>query len=121
VQVRSFVLESCLHDNGSKYDLRVAVVMPDHVHIIFRPLIDYEVREVCSLATIMDAIKGASAHKINKCLGRNGRVWHRNLLIMCCVLQRGLMRRSNICWRIRCGCDWLPSGGTIRGCGKRHS
>ena len=31
--------------------------------------------EVCSLAEIMDAIKGASAHKINKALGRRGSVW----------------------------------------------
>jgi REP element-mobilizing transposase RayT len=49
--------------------------MPDHVHMIFTPLIDYERTEVCSLAKIMDAIKGASAHKINKILGRKGRVW----------------------------------------------
>ncbi len=30
---------------------------------------------MCHLAEIMDAIKGASAHKINKALGRKGRVW----------------------------------------------
>lgn len=72
---RSIVLDSCLHDNGSHYDLKVAVVMPDHVHLIFTPLIDYEAMEVSSLARIMDAIKGASAHRINKALHRNGRVW----------------------------------------------
>ena len=49
--------------------------MPDHVHLIFTPLIDYEAMEVCSLASIMDAIKGASAHRINKALHRKGRVW----------------------------------------------
>ena len=49
--------------------------MPDHVHLIFTPLIDYEAMEVCSLAEIMDAIKGASAHKINHALQRKGRVW----------------------------------------------
>ena len=49
--------------------------MPDHVHLIFTPLINYEAMEVCSLAEIMDAIKGVSAHKINKALGRKGRVW----------------------------------------------
>jgi len=49
--------------------------MPDHVHLIFTPLIDYEALEIWSLAKIMDAIKGASAHKINKALGRKGRVW----------------------------------------------
>ncbi len=31
--------------------------------------------EVYSLAKIMDAIKGAAAHKINRALGRKGRVW----------------------------------------------
>jgi REP element-mobilizing transposase RayT len=73
--VRSIVLDCCLHDNGTKYDLRVAVVMPDHVHIIFAPLVDHEAIEVYSLARIMDAVKGASAHKINSALGRRGRVW----------------------------------------------
>src|SRR5256885_15245800 len=57
------------------FDLRVAVVMPDHVHMILMPLVDYEAMEVCSLARIMDAIKSASAHRINKTLGRKGRVW----------------------------------------------
>ncbi len=73
-QVRSVVLGCCLHDNEETFDLRVAVVMPDHVHLIFTPLIDQVAREVYSLATIMDAIKGA-AHRINKSLGRKGRVW----------------------------------------------
>ena len=69
------VLESCLHDNGTKFDLRVAVVMPDHVHMIFTPLVNQQAMEVYSLAEIMDAAKGSSAHKINKVLGRKGRVW----------------------------------------------
>ena len=72
---RSIVLECCLHDNGSRFDLRVAVVMPDHVHMIFTPLVNHEAMEVCSLAEVMDAIKGASAHRINKALGRRGRLW----------------------------------------------
>ena len=73
--VRGLVLESCLHDNGTKFDLRVAVVMPDHVHLIFTPLVNMQAMEVYSLAQIMDAIKGASAHKINKMLSRKGAVW----------------------------------------------
>ena len=74
-QVRSLVLDSCLHDNVKKLDLKVAVVMPDHVHLIFTALIDHQAMEVWSLARIMDAIKGASAHRINDALGRKGRVW----------------------------------------------
>jgi len=49
--------------------------MPDHVHLILVPLIDYDAREIWSLAKIMDAIKGASAHRVNKALGRKGPVW----------------------------------------------
>ncbi len=49
--------------------------MPDHVHLIFTPLVNGRAMEVFSLATIMNAIKGASAHKINKALRRRGRVW----------------------------------------------
>jgi REP element-mobilizing transposase RayT len=72
---RSLVLESCLHDNGRRFDLKAAVVMPDHVHVILTPRMDAERMEVCSLAKIMNAIKGALAHRINKALGRKGRVW----------------------------------------------
>jgi len=73
--VRSIVLECCLHDYGTKFDLRVAVVMPDHVHMIFTPLVNQQAMEVYSLADIMDAVKGASAHKVNKVLGRKGPLW----------------------------------------------
>ena len=55
--------------------LHACVVMPDHVHLIFTPRVDHDRQEIWSLARIMDAIKGASAHKINKALGRQGRVW----------------------------------------------
>jgi REP element-mobilizing transposase RayT len=51
------------------------VVLPDHVHIIFTPLVDSERSEVFSLARITKAIKGTSAHLINRQLGRPGRVW----------------------------------------------
>jgi putative transposase len=49
--------------------------MPDHVHMIFVPLVDVEKSEVFSLARITKAIKGTSAHLINRWLGRPGRVW----------------------------------------------
>ncbi len=49
--------------------------MPDHVHMIFTPLVNVESMEVFSLAEIMDAIKGASAHKVNRALRRTGKLW----------------------------------------------
>jgi putative transposase len=72
---RMIALECCLHDHESKIRVEVVTVMPDHVHIIFRPLINVLAKEVYSLAEIMDGIKGASAHRINRELRRHGRVW----------------------------------------------
>jgi REP element-mobilizing transposase RayT len=56
---RDLVLGCCRHDQGSKYDLHVAVVMPDHVHLILTPWIDERRKMLVSLIEIMKAIKGA--------------------------------------------------------------
>lgn len=116
--VRSIALDCCLHDHEKKFDLKVAVVMPDHVHLIFTPLIDHEAMEVFSLAKIMDAIKGASSHKINKALHRKGRSGSLNRLTMLCEPLRVWMPRSNTCWTILCGEDWQGNGRIIRGSGR---
>jgi len=49
--------------------------MPDHVHLIFTPLIDERRQLVVSMAEIMKAIKGSSAHSINRRLDRQGTLW----------------------------------------------
>jgi len=72
---RSIALQCCLHDNDAKYFLHAAIVMPDHLHLIFTPLVNPENREIDSLAEIMGGIKGASAQLINRELDRQGRVW----------------------------------------------
>jgi putative transposase len=72
---RQIVLDCCVHDHNAKYNLYVAVVMPDHVHMILTPLVDVEQRTTISLVRIMKAIKGASAHAINKKLGARGTIW----------------------------------------------
>ena len=48
--------------------------MPDHVHMLFTPLQDEEGRSH-ALANIMNGIKGASSHSVNKLLGRRGTLW----------------------------------------------
>jgi putative transposase len=70
---RELVLASIRHDEGMLYDLHVAVVMPDHAHLILTPL--QSQARVMPLFEIMRAIKGASAHKINRQLGHVGTVW----------------------------------------------
>jgi REP element-mobilizing transposase RayT len=72
---RDITLRSCCHDHRKKYELYVAVVMPDHVHLILTPLINEQTREVFSLMGILRDIKGASARAINQRLGRHGVVW----------------------------------------------
>ncbi len=68
---RDIALSSCCHDHREKYELYVAVVMPDHVHLILTPLVDERLREIFSLMKIMQAIKGASGRAINLRLGRH--------------------------------------------------
>jgi REP element-mobilizing transposase RayT len=72
---RGLVLSSCRHDHRVKYELYVAVVMPDHVHLTLTPLVDQQRNEIYSLIAIMRTIKSASAHLINRQLRRNGAVW----------------------------------------------
>jgi REP element-mobilizing transposase RayT len=72
---RHVVLDCCRHDDGTRYRLHVAVVMPDHVHIILTPEVDLSRKVVVPLAEITHAIKGCSAHAINRQLGRRGSIW----------------------------------------------
>jgi|CXWL01.1.fsa_nt_gi REP element-mobilizing transposase RayT len=72
--VRAAVLTHCLHDHESKILMHAAVVMPDHVHLLFSTLGAAD-GEPFTLAEIMSSIKGASAHTVNKLLSRKGPVW----------------------------------------------
>ena len=70
---RDLALEACVHVHGRKCDLHAAVLMPDHVHLLCTALSDKD--GPFSIPEIMHAIKSESAHRINKALGRRGRVW----------------------------------------------
>jgi REP element-mobilizing transposase RayT len=72
--LRGLVLQHCLHDHKLKLQVHGVAVMPDHVHLVFTPLTDGE-GNTFSLAEILGAIKGASAHRINQALNRRGKVW----------------------------------------------
>jgi len=73
-KARDIVLECCLKENGTKFDLHTAVVMPDHAHLLLSPLRNVDGWNF-SLPQILHAIKGVSARKINMLLDRCGRVW----------------------------------------------
>jgi len=71
---RDIVFECCRRQDGKTCDLHAAVVMPDHVHLIYSPL-RREDGWSYSLPEIMKAIKGRSAWQINVALKRIGPVW----------------------------------------------
>jgi len=70
---RDLALEACIHAHNKKCILHVAVVMPDHLHVILTPLADED--GSFSIPQIMHSIKSESAHRINKALERRGKVW----------------------------------------------
>jgi REP element-mobilizing transposase RayT len=81
-QEKDIVLESVIyaHEHG-QYELYVACVMWDHVHLLFEPQIKEEDAGgntvFWSLPEILQGIKSATAHRINKQGGASGPVWEK--------------------------------------------
>jgi putative transposase len=79
---RDIVLRSVCygHDRG-QYELYVACVMPDHVHLLFEPQIKDEAAAgetiFWSLSEILHGIKSSTAHRINKIRSATGPIWDR--------------------------------------------
>jgi cobalamin-dependent methionine synthase I/methionine synthase I (cobalamin-dependent) len=79
---RDIVLQSIVHGHEhQQYELYVACVMPDHVHVLFEPQVkdqDADGQTIFwSLTEILQAIKSATAHRINKTTGTSGPVWEK--------------------------------------------
>ena len=72
---RDIVLNACVFGHDRRFNLRVAVVMPDRAHLILTPLLDIEGQRICRLHEIMRAIKSHSARLISGQLGHAGRIW----------------------------------------------
>ena len=67
----SLVAGALHHFDGERYELDAFVVMPNHVHVIFR------IKEEEDLAEVLHSWKSFTAKEINKALGRDGVVWQR--------------------------------------------
>ncbi len=64
------VVESALrHFDGDRYVLDAFVIMPNHVHVLVKPLPGH------TLEQILHSWKSYTAHCINKQLGRSGQIW----------------------------------------------
>jgi len=65
---RTIALRHIVFEHGRKIWLDVAVVMPDHAHVVLTVLDS-------TLDALMKSMKGVSARNINLLLGRRGFVW----------------------------------------------
>lgn len=60
--------------DGKKYNLTAYCIMPNHVHIVFEPLLE-KPEQYYSLSNIMQSLKGYTAWQANQILGRKGAFW----------------------------------------------
>jgi 5-methyltetrahydrofolate--homocysteine methyltransferase len=70
-EIAAIVCEAIKHFAGDRYELGAWCVMPNHVHMIVRPLADH------ALPDILHSIKRHSALLANKALGRDGTFWQK--------------------------------------------
>ena len=68
-EIADMVANTLRHFDGKRYDLLVWCVMPNHVHVIVRPLGEY------SLPEILRSWKSFSAKQGNRMLNRQGGFW----------------------------------------------
>ena len=87
-EARDVVLAHCLREGGilpfagegpratlaPRVHLYAVVVMPDHAHLLLKPLRDANGWPF-PLVDILQCFKGATAHRINKLVGASGPVW----------------------------------------------
>lgn len=63
------VADALSHFDGERYELQAWCVMPNHVHVVFKPLGEHK------LADILHSWKSFTAKECNKVLGRTGAFW----------------------------------------------
>ena len=63
------VADALRHFGGKRYELDAFVVMPNHVHVLFRPFVGH------ALEDVLHSWKSFTAKEINKILQRTGTLW----------------------------------------------
>jgi len=63
------VADALRYFDGERYELASFVVMPNHVHVLFRPAGDHAIPD------ILKSWKGFTAREINKRIGKTGSLW----------------------------------------------
>ncbi|MGV3613995.1 MAG: transposase [Fimbriimonas sp.] len=80
------VARALQHFDRQRYDLFAWSILPNHVHVVFRPLADH------SLEKILHSWKSFSAGQVNEFLGRRGPLWQREYFDHLVRSQRDLDR-----------------------------
>ncbi len=68
-ELRNIVVNALSYFDGDRYVLDAFVAMPNHVHVIFKPLASHQVSE------ILHSWKSFTAKEINKLANRTGTLW----------------------------------------------
>ena len=68
-QAAEIVVRTLSHDDGAQYRLIAYGLMPNHCHVMI------ELTKDVSLASVVQAWKSVSSHRINRLLGRKGELW----------------------------------------------
>ena len=68
---RKILIDSIAYYDGIRYEVDAYVIMPNHVHMLIRPLGTYKISK------ILHGIKGFSGNAINKLTCSNGEFWMR--------------------------------------------
>ena len=71
---RTITVKALLHWDARKWSVYAAVVMPDHVHALAKPLPKGE-QGAFDLGEILHSVKSFSAHRVNNGRGKQGSVW----------------------------------------------
>jgi putative transposase len=74
VEARQIVVDTIRFDDGKRFDLLAASVMPDHVHLLLRPM-RIDGATWLDLAEINKPLKGISSRRCNQLLRREGSLW----------------------------------------------
>ncbi len=65
------MVESLKKEDSQKYMLFAYVVMPDHLHLILKPI------KGVKLPNLLKQLKGFSADRLNRILNRSGKFWQK--------------------------------------------
>ena len=115
------VVDSVRHGEGSRYELFGFAVMPNHVHLVIRPLVQPSGKHAAR-SGILSSFKRHTARRCNLLLGRRGRFWQDESYDRVVRDQEELARvvryvefnpvRAGLCQRIE---DWPYSSAAALG------